>query len=90
MRTEQFLTGYDACRNVLQSILTEYPELQKITKLMILAQYPYYEDDGKDWHPDCKGCKNWDYNDLDNYWCCFLKIKIEDIKEHCSKKEVKK
>jgi len=57
MRTEQYLEGYDACRNALQTIIAENEELQHISELMELAQYPYYKRDGKDWHPDCNGCK---------------------------------
>ena len=71
MRTEQYLDGYDCCRNALQGIIGKHPELQQNKDLMKLAQYPYYESDGLDWHPLCEGCKNWDWDDWNNAYLCF-------------------
>ena len=86
MRTEQFLRGYDSCRGNLQDILTKNPKLQENEKLMDLAQYPYYEHDGKDWHLDCYNCEFRKMSiDLDYY--CSKKVEINKIKEHCIEKD---
>lgn len=86
MRTEQFLRGYDSCRGVLQDILTKKPKLQENEKLMDLVQYPYYETDGKDWHPDCFNCEFRRMSiDLDYY--CSKNVDINKIKEHCIEKD---
>lgn len=86
MRTEEFLDGYDACRITLQKIIAENNELQRISELMELAQFPYYKKDGKDWHPDCNGCKfrqlSMDYN-----LYCIKNINFEELGEHCEARE---
>jgi len=86
IRTEEFLRGYDSCRGNLQDILSKDVRLQKHTKLMDLAQYPYYETDGKDWHPDCDNCKFRKQN-IDYYYYCSKKVDINKIKEHCIEKK---
>lgn len=83
MRTDQFLNGYDSCRSALQNIIAENEELQKDKRLMELAQFPYYKNDGKDWHPDCKGCDFWQ-QDMDYNYYCIKEIKIEDIEDRCT------
>ena len=83
MRTEEYLRGYDSCRNIVRGILIKNKELQANEELMNLAQYPYYENDGKDWHPDCKGCKYWDWDAWFDYLGCIQEIKIEEIEDHC-------
>jgi len=87
MRTDEFLRGYNSCRRDLQDILVKNPELQENEKLIDLAQYPYYETDGKDWHPDCDDCKFRKLN-IDYEYSCVKNVKIEEIKEHCLEKEV--
>lgn len=84
MRTDEFLRGYDSCRSNLQDILVKNPKLLENEELMKIAQYPFYKEGGKNWHPDCGNC---DYRDLSLLgWYCIKNIKIEDIKEHCSEK----
>lgn len=85
MRTEQFLRGYDSCRSNLQHILIKNLELQKNKELMEIAQYPYYKDDGKNWHPDCSYCDHRVLN-IDLEYNCIKNVKIEDIKDHCLEK----
>jgi len=87
VRTEQFLEGFNSCRNCLHGLLVKYPELQKNQELLRLAQYPYYEDDGIDWHPDCEGCKNYIMN-MDYDLSCKENINYKDIVgERCPKRE---
>lgn len=49
MRTEQFLEGFDECRDEIISILRmNVSNEQKLEKIQHLAEYAYYESDGKD------------------------------------------
>jgi len=87
-RTEQFINGYDSCRSVVKSILIEFPELLANEKLLELAIFPYYKEDGQDWHPECGNCKHWDYDGFNDIMCCFVDVDITGIKNICIKKEV--
>lgn len=57
-RTEQFLEGYNSFRRQIQGVLKKYPSYRK-AKLIKLAMYPYYNDDGADWCLKCDTCKHY-------------------------------
>ena len=45
MRTEQFLEGFDECRDEIISILKlNLSNEQKLEKIKHLAEFPYYDD----------------------------------------------
>jgi hypothetical protein len=49
MRTEQFLEGFDECRDEIISILKlNLSNEQKLEKIRHLAEYSYYDKDEKD------------------------------------------
>jgi len=72
MRTEEFLRGYDVLRSRLQELIAADKTLQ-LESLLKLAQYPYYNKEGKDWCCRCYKCPH-RILDFDHEMCCELGI----------------
>lgn len=86
MRTEEFERGYDSLRGCIQGLIGSNIELRKNEDLMHLAQYPYYIEEGIDWHPDCDGCKHRILDEWGEY-ICYMNVNFQDLGYKCDKRE---